>query len=115
MFKVIEKETEEVYNVYDIKYDKCGYPHFVIYKKGQWQIKSAKYFKPNVWWKKLNAKQRAKLENIISELEDIKSEEEEKLDNLEENFSGTERYGEIESGIFALEEAIENIQTVIDG
>jgi hypothetical protein len=49
MFKVIEKETEEVYNVYDIKYDKCGYPHFVIYKNGQWQIKSAKYFKPNVW------------------------------------------------------------------
>ena len=49
MLKVIEKETEEVYNVYDIKYDKCGYPHFVVYKNGQWQIKSAKYFKPNVW------------------------------------------------------------------
>ena len=114
MFKVIEKETEEVYNVYDIKYDKCGYPHFVVYKNGQWQIKSAKYFKPNVWWIKLNNKQRTKLENIVSELEDIVSDEQEKLDNLEENFSGTERYERIEEGISALEEAIENIQTAIE-
>lgn len=63
----------------------------------------------------MNNKQRTRLENIISELEDIKSEEEEKLDNLEENFSGTERYEKIEAGISALEDAIENIQTAIDG
>ena len=62
----------------------------------------------------MNAKQRTKLENVISILEDIKSEEEEKLDNLEENFSGTERYEKIEEGISALDEVIENIQTVID-
>ena len=43
------------------------------------------------------------------------SDEQEKLDNLEENFSGTERYEKIEEGISALEEAIENIQTAIDG
>ena len=65
--------------------------------------------------RKLNNKQRTRLENIISELEDIKFEEENKLDNLEENFSGTERYERIEEGISALEEAIENIQTAIDG
>ena len=47
MFKVIEKHTGRIYNVYDVKYDKCGYPQLVIYKNGQWQIKSAKYFVPN--------------------------------------------------------------------
>lgn len=55
----------------------------------------------------MNAKQRIKLENIISA-------EQDKLDNLEENFSGTERYEKIEEGIGALEGAIENIQTAID-
>ena len=63
----------------------------------------------------MNNKQRTRLESIISELEDIKSEEKEKLDNLEENFSSTERYEKIEEGISALGEAIENIQTAIDG
>ena len=36
------------------------------------------------------------------------------FDNLEENFSGTERYEKIEEGISALEEGIENIQAAID-
>lgn len=63
----------------------------------------------------MNNKQRTKLENIVSELEDIKSDEEEKRDNMEENFSGTERYERIEEGISALGEAIENIQAAIDG
>ena len=114
MFQVIKKDSQEVYNVYDIKYDKAGYPLFVFYKNGQWLIKSAKYFKPNVRWANLNSKQRTKLESIISELENIISDEEDKLANLEENFSGTERYEKIEEGISALEEAIENIQTAID-
>lgn len=65
-------------------------------------------------WGEVNAKQRKKLENIISAIEDIVSDEQEKLDNLEENFSGTERYEKIEEGISALEEAIENIQLAID-
>lgn len=41
------------YMVYDILYDKCGYPHFLIYipnedknKKGRWLEISAKYCKP---------------------------------------------------------------------
>ena len=63
----------------------------------------------------MNAKQRTKLEKIISELEDIVSDEQYKLDNMEENFSGTERYEKIEEGISALEEAMENIQMAIDG
>ena len=32
--------------VYDIKYDKNGYPHFLIYKNKQWTIISAKNFEP---------------------------------------------------------------------
>lgn len=56
-----------------------------------------------------------RLESIVSELEDIVSDEQEKLDNMEDNFSGTERYEKIEEGISALGEAIGNIQTAIDG
>lgn len=63
--------------------------------------------------RKLNSKQRTKLENIVSELEDVISDEQDKLDNMED-FSGTERYERIMEGISALEEAIENIQMAID-
>ena len=61
----------------------------------------------------MNAKQRTKLENVISELEDIIFDEQEKLDNLAENFSGTERYEKIEEGINSLEEAIESLQNIL--
>lgn len=64
--------------------------------------------------KGLNNKQRTKLENIVSELETIVLDEQNKLDNLEENFSGTERYEKIEEGISSLEDAIENIQAAIE-
>lgn len=43
---VINKDNNEQYNVYDISYDKAGYPHFLIYKDGQWLRRSAKYFRP---------------------------------------------------------------------
>ena len=43
---VINKNNNEMYNVYDITYDKAGYPHFLIYKDGQWLRMSAKYFRP---------------------------------------------------------------------
>ena len=45
--KVIEKETRIEYDVFDITYDSTsGYPHFLIYKDGQWIRKSAKHFVP---------------------------------------------------------------------
>lgn len=45
--KVREKNSPlNIYEVYDIKYDKAGYPHFLIYKNKQWFIVSAKYFVP---------------------------------------------------------------------
>lgn len=43
---VINKNNNEMYKVYDIIYDKAGYPHFLIYKDGQWLCMSAKYFRP---------------------------------------------------------------------
>ena len=43
---VINKNNEKNYKVYDITYDKAGYPHFLIYKDGQWVRMSAKHFRP---------------------------------------------------------------------
>lgn len=43
---VINKNNGRVHKVYDITYDKAGYPHFLIYKDGKWLRISAKYFKP---------------------------------------------------------------------
>ena len=43
---VFEKSGGKGYTVYDITYDKAGYPHFLIYKDGQWIRQSAKYFTP---------------------------------------------------------------------
>lgn len=43
---VINKDDGKDYRVYDIAYDKAGYPHFLIYKDGQWLRMKAKYFRP---------------------------------------------------------------------
>lgn len=43
---VINKNNNEVHKVYDVTYDKAGYPHFLIYKDSQWLRISAKYFEP---------------------------------------------------------------------
>lgn len=43
---VVNKDNGKDYRVYDITYDKAGYPHFLIYKDGQWLRMSAKYFRP---------------------------------------------------------------------
>lgn len=49
MFTVINKNSKEIIDVYDISYDKNGYPHFLIYKDGHWIRMSAKYFAPISW------------------------------------------------------------------
>lgn len=53
MFKVTEKETGKIFDVFDITYDAItGYPQFLIYKEGRWEEEgqwlrvSAKKFKP---------------------------------------------------------------------
>lgn len=43
---VFNKETNEKFEVFDITYNKSGYPTFLIYKNGQWVRMSAKHFRP---------------------------------------------------------------------
>jgi len=45
-FLVTNKDNGEMYEVYDIVYNKAGYPHFLIYKNGEWLRLSAKHFTP---------------------------------------------------------------------
>lgn len=52
---VTEKSNGKMYHVYDVVYDKAGYPHFLIYKNNQWIRQSAKYFEPNVDFERLMA------------------------------------------------------------
>lgn len=42
----VNKETGNVHRVYDITYNKNGYPHFLIFDDGVWARKSAKHFIP---------------------------------------------------------------------
>ena len=46
ILNVINKDNGKNYTVYDITYDKAGYPHFLVYKDGQWLRMSAKHFRP---------------------------------------------------------------------
>lgn len=43
---VVNKKNNKAYEVFDITYDKVGYPHFLIYKDEQWVRMSAKHFRP---------------------------------------------------------------------
>ena len=52
MFKVKHKVSNSVVDVYDIVYDKTGYPQFLVYENNQWVRVSAKHYKPNVDEKK---------------------------------------------------------------
>ena len=45
-FVVRDKETNQLFTVYDIKYDSAGYPHFLIYINGQWLMRTAKHYVP---------------------------------------------------------------------
>ena len=48
MIKVIRKEDNKIFNVYDIRYDAIsGYPQFLIYEDNQWLLRSAKLFIPH--------------------------------------------------------------------
>lgn len=51
MNKIVNKDNNKVYDIFDVTYDKAGYPHFLIYKEnedgnnGQWVRMSAKHFR----------------------------------------------------------------------
>lgn len=38
--------------VYDISYDKSGYPLFLVYENGKWLRRSAKHYMPYSDWQK---------------------------------------------------------------
>ena len=43
--QVINKDDNKKYTIYNITYDKTGYPQFLIYKDGEWLRLSAKHFR----------------------------------------------------------------------
>lgn len=43
---VVDKRDNKQYRVFDITYNKAGYPQFLIHKDNQWMRISAKHFKP---------------------------------------------------------------------
>lgn len=45
-FTVIDKESNERYQVYDITYKDAAYPKFLIYKNNQWVYEYAFNFRP---------------------------------------------------------------------
>lgn len=61
---VVNKNNNEKYTVYDITYDKAGYPHFLIYKDSQWLRISAKYFRPYKYEDIINAMQNLGVTNL---------------------------------------------------
>lgn len=47
MFIVCDKNNlDKELDVYNVRNDKHGYPHFLVYEDKQWKYKSAKYFVP---------------------------------------------------------------------
>lgn len=46
IFTVCNKHNGEEVNVYHVRIDKTGYPHFLVYTKNGWRYMSAKNFKP---------------------------------------------------------------------
>ncbi len=69
----------------------------------------------------MNQKQRKELSKIsdqiadlLSRIEEIKDEEQEKYDNLPENFQSSSKGGEYEYNVSNLEEVIDSIQTGLD-
>ena len=46
LFIVMKKGTDDIRSVYDVKIDKAGYAHFLIYDDGQWKYMKAKHFEP---------------------------------------------------------------------
>ena len=43
---IMNKDNDKMCEVFDITYDKNGYPRFLVYKDGQWIRMSAKHFRP---------------------------------------------------------------------
>lgn len=46
MFKAVYKIDSKEYEIYHVQMNNTGYPHFLIYRNGQWKYISAKHFVP---------------------------------------------------------------------
>ena len=46
MFKVRDKRSNSIYEVYDIQYDNFNDPHFLIYENDRWKKVNAIYYEP---------------------------------------------------------------------
>lgn len=46
LYKYKRNDKSELVTIYDIRPDKNGYPHFLIYYDNQWMYVSAKNFSP---------------------------------------------------------------------
>ena len=46
--RIVSDYIAEKVEVFDIKRDKNGYPHFLIFSDGEWKYESAKHFIPNI-------------------------------------------------------------------
>lgn len=51
MVMLKDSKKKEPMMVYDIKRNNNGYPHFLVYKDGQWVYLTAKLFEPS-WYVK---------------------------------------------------------------
>lgn len=54
------------------------------------------------------------LSSIVNDIEKVKSEEEDYMDNMPENLQGSDRYSKAEEACECLESAIENIENAIE-
>lgn len=46
MFRVRDKRSNSIYEVYDIQYDNFDDPHFLIYENDRWVKVSARHYEP---------------------------------------------------------------------
>lgn len=48
LFEVCKKNNEELESiqVFAVRDDKCGYPHFLVYENNEWKYMKAKHFMP---------------------------------------------------------------------
>ena len=61
------------------------------------------------------AKARAKIEEAKSILEDVSSDESDAMYGLEEHFSETDRYAQIESNVEAIDDAVSSLEDALSG
>ena len=62
VYKLVDGSPQE-FEVFDIRYDSAGYPHFLLYIDNSWQVCSAKDFSPIVQTKTKGRKKKTLIES----------------------------------------------------